>query len=278
MASSTSTVIRTKPVVRVLRAGRRAVVGQGEVTQREALLSFRLKGLVTNKIDLWKVSDRLNVNPSTIQKILEGDPISRSVTKKIEAAFHASGAIEKNGAGRGRRESNHSTVERMMEVYDLYKDEKSLRIVGKKLGLSYERVRQLLEMGSEVGLFKYRPRRPPILSREKILYDYRRFLTRGEVARANRISPYYLSKLMALSRITVSDLEAIRQEERKRHCLEQYQAVAASLGHHPTMAELLRSKSIRFLATKVRRLWGSFEAFRRGGLDVTADVPLDGLS
>jgi len=118
-----------------------------------------LKGWVRNKVDLWKASDRLNVNPSTIQKIVEGRPVSRSIARKIDAAFQEGLALD--GAAKGRA-SNHSTVERLMEVYRLYKEERSLRTVGKKLGLCRERVRQLLERGSEIGLFRYPPLNPPL--------------------------------------------------------------------------------------------------------------------
>lgn len=245
MKLSTSTVVKTK----------------GKQRRTRFSPAFWLKGRVENPIDVWKISDRLDVNPSTIQKILEGRPISRSVTQKIEAA-HARGALNGNGAGR-RRESKRSTLGRMMEAYRLYQKENSLRRVGKKLGVSHERARQLLEKGSEIGLFKYEPAKPPTLSRKRILDDYRRFLKRDQVARANQISPYTLSKLMALRRITTSDLEAIRREEWRRQCIERYRALAASLGRRPTQAELFRSKSTRSLAFKIRRLWGSFEAFRR---------------
>jgi transposase-like protein len=253
--ASTLTIVKTK------------AAGQGEATWREISLSFRLKDLINNKSDVWKISDRLNVYPSTVQKILDGNPISRSVTKKIETAFEAAfdgnGAIEKEEDCE-RQEPNRSSVERFMVAYDLYSKEKSLRAVGKKLGISHERVRQLLEKGSEVGLFEYSPPnpRPAILSRQKILKDYGKYLHRKEVAKQNRISSYYLSRFMEFHHITKTDLEAIRHEGQQRQCIEQYQAVATRLGHPPTSAELLRSKLTRPLALKIRRMWGSFGAFQ----------------
>lgn len=222
-----------------------------------------LRGMVTNKVDLWRVSDSLNVNPSTVQKILEGNPVSRSVTKKIHAAFEQGGTLDAKRTRRNDPEPNHSTAERLMEVYSLYEKEKSLRTVGKKLGLSFERVRQLLEKGSAIGLFEYKPPKAPLLSREKILKDYKKLLNRSQVAKANHISVNYLSKLIAQYRITDENLEAVRAEGQRIQCIKQYDALARRLGYHPTTTELHRLKSTRSLAFKIRRSWGSMEAFRK---------------
>lgn len=219
--------------------------------------------LIRRKIDLWIVSDRLDLNPSTVQKILKGCRVSRSVIKKIEKAFQESLSFNEQGVHRMRPESRRSTVERFREVYRLYQKERSLRTVGMKLGLSRERVRQLLKKGSQIGLFRYRPSKRPALTREKILASYGQFLTLRPVARANRISMSQLARLIALHQITKTEFGAIRRQEGRRRCLEQYLAVAARLGHHPTTTELLESKSTRSLMTKIRRLWKSLEAFRR---------------
>ncbi len=219
--------------------------------------------MVTSKVDLWRVSDRLNVNPSTVQKILAGNPVSRSVTKKIHAAFEQGGALDSKRTRRNGLEPNHSTVERLTEVYFLYEKEKSLRTVGKKLGLSCERVRQLLEKGSAIGLFKYKPPKAPLLSRGKILRDYRKFLKRSQVAKANHISTNYLSKLIVQYGITKADLEAVRAEGQKAQSIKQYDALVRKRGSHPATTELNQLKSTRSLAFKIRRLWGSLEAFRK---------------
>ncbi|MFY9270434.1 MAG: hypothetical protein WAO55_11885 [Candidatus Manganitrophaceae bacterium] len=149
-----------------------------------------------------------------------------------------------------------------MEVYRLYQEKKSLRAVGREVGLSCERVRQLMEKGAVIGLFEYRPEKPPVLSREKILKDYQKFLSLSRVAKKSGISTNYLTKLIAQHQITKEDLSAAWREGRRTECIDQYLAIASKLGHHPTTSELHRSKSTRSLAFKIRRLWGSLEAFR----------------
>lgn len=137
----------------------------------KTLPATRLKDLVRNKIDLWRIAYRLNVNPSTIQKILDGRPVSRIIVKKIAAAYQGGGLFDDSAARHGGRESNRLTVERLKTVHSLYKQEKSLRTVGEKLGLSRERVRQMLEKGSEIGLFKYASLKSSPLSGENFLND-----------------------------------------------------------------------------------------------------------
>ena len=267
------TITKSNPTARPLRTERKPQPRTGALGE---LSPFSwLRGMVTNKVDLWKVSDSLNVNPSTVQKILEGNPVSRSVTKKINAAFEQGGAFESKRTRRKDLAPNHSTVERLMEVYALYEKEKSLRTVGKKLDLSFERVRQLLEKGSAIGLFKYQPPKAPVLSREKILKDYKKFLKRSRVAKANHISVNYLSKLIAQYRITDKDLEVTRVEGQKIQCVKQYDAIARKLGYHPTTTELHRTKSARSLAFKIRRAWGSLEQFRKER-NITPGQPVSG--
>lgn len=231
-----------------------------------------LRESVRNKVDLLRISDRLNINPSTVQKIIEGRPISEHTAKKIEAAIE--GSVFNEGWAEGeQKKTNHSTIERLMHVHRLYEEEKSIQRVGVKLGITRERVRQLLKKGTEIGLFKYRPRKPPYISREKILRDFRRFLKLKQVASENRISMRYLYKLMDLHRIKKSDLESIRLEGRRCRCLKEYWALALRLGHHPTTTELIQSDTSYSLEFKLRRSWGSLGAFRKE-LNATPGMPV----
>ena len=219
----------------------------------------RVRTLVTNKTDLLKVSDRLNVNPSTVQKILEGSPVSRSVKKKIRVAFMNE---DLNPVA-----SKYSTVERLLAAHHLYEKAQSLRTVGEKMGLSRERVRQLLEKGSEAGLFEYKPLKfssiQKIIPKQKILNDYKKFLRLKGVAQSNGISTAHLSKLIDLHQITEEDLKAARKEGGRAKCINRYYSITRKLGHHPTTTELQRLKPARYLLSQIRRFWGSFDAFRK---------------
>ncbi|MDC4226583.1 MAG: hypothetical protein MPW15_20615 [Candidatus Manganitrophus sp.] len=46
-----------------------------------------------------------------------------------------------------QKKTNHSTIERLMQVHRLYQEEKKPQHVGIRLGITRERVRQLLKKG-----------------------------------------------------------------------------------------------------------------------------------
>jgi len=143
----------------VSRAARGILHREIEEVHDEASLSDSLKALIHNKVDLWKLSNHLRVNPSTIQKILDGRPISRSLAKKLASAIQSGGTGYESRMGSGFSQATRLSVERLVEVHHLYEAAGSLRAVGRVLCLSRERVRQLLKIGSEIGLFDYHPSR-----------------------------------------------------------------------------------------------------------------------
>lgn len=218
-------------------------------------LYFQLNEMITTQIDLLEVSSRFGVTLSTLRKILAGGPVSSFIQKKIGRALEGR---EKAGPTRRRR----SDSGRLLEIYHLYQERRTLRGVSDEVGLSRERVRQLLVKGSEFGLFEYHPVPENPLAREKILADYRRHLTLKGVAEANRISTLRLKRLLKLHRITDSELKEIWIGSKKAACSERYDAIVREMGSHPTTTELQRKFSKHYLTTQIRRLWGSIEAFR----------------
>lgn len=218
-------------------------------------LFFQLRRMVTNHVDLLDASSKLGVTPSTLRKILAGGPISRFIRRKIGRVLE----------GRERPVPVHprrSRAERLLEVYHLYQERGTLQRVADEIGLSRERVRQLLVKGSEFGLFEYKPSWEIGVPREKILADYRRLLTLKGVAQENRISLCRLHRLLKAHQITDSELDEIWIGVKKTLCIERYEAIVQSLGHHPTTTELQRLRATGSLTTQIRRLWGSMDLFR----------------
>jgi len=219
-------------------------------------LFFQLRKMITNHIDLLDASSRWGVTPSTLRKILAGGPISRFIRKKIGGAL--------DGRGTSTPESQRrSRVERLLEVYHLYQEHRTLQRVADEIDLSRERVRQLLVKGSECGLFEYKPSWEVGIPREKILEDYRRVLTLKGVAQVNQMSLCRLHRLLKVHGITDPELQEIWFKEKKAICVERYNAVVREIGHHPTTTEMQRISSNRYLTTQIRRLWGTIEAFRK---------------
>lgn len=211
--------------------------------------------VVRDGIDLLEISARCRVNPTTLRKILEERPVSRYAEKKIRAGLGFSPPP-------GGMPSQPSKLKRLHEVHRLYREKGTLAAVGRTMGLSRERVRQLLVRGAEIGLFEYMPRPPSFPSREKLLEDYRKILRLDAVAGVNHLSLDSLRRLCRSYRITREELAAIRNERRRMAFIDLYLCLAQEIGHHPTTAELQRLELGRSLQWQIRKGWGSIEAFR----------------
>jgi hypothetical protein len=222
-----------------------------------ASLSDRLQDMIKNDLGLFRISSQLGVRPSTVSKILEGNQVSQSVERKIVVAL-------RNGPASNPVRIHCSTHERLLDIFRLYQEEGTLDAVGNKIGLSRERVRQLLVKGSRAGLFRYETVRrfQPYLSKEKILSDYGNMLKLYLVAKANDISVGHLKRLIAQFGISQGDLEKIQYERRKARCIEEYVGYFEKLGHLPNTTELQRGSGA-YLSQKITKLWGSFRAFRK---------------
>ena len=116
--------------------------------------------MVRDEIDLLELSSRCRVNPTTVRKILEERRISPYTEKKIRAGVE----LAPPPAGVSGRLSK---VERLREIHRLYLEKGTLEAVGRTIGLSRERVRQLLVRGAKIGLFEYDPWRLPSQFRKR---------------------------------------------------------------------------------------------------------------
>ncbi|MDC4205948.1 MAG: hypothetical protein MPW17_05180 [Candidatus Manganitrophus sp.] len=234
------------------------------MTETHRPLSEEIRERVHSNDDLLKAASTFKVTPSTLRKILAGKPISRFIERKIRAVRE--GGAESRSAHRRRM-----YLVRLLEVYHLYKTRGTLTAAGQEIGLSRERIRQLLTKGSEIGLFEYPPSRRPKVSREEILADYRRYLKWSAVAEIHSLSIDRMRRLLRYYRITHKELCAIRTEGRKERCIALYKAAAGALGHHPTTTEMQGICSTRYLATQIRKLWGSIASFRE---ELKIETPL----
>jgi hypothetical protein len=271
-----------------------------------------------------EASSKLGISLSSMGILLEGNPLPQSALDKIERALKNRAKLSRIFFRRPLK------IVRLLQVYDLYKEKGTLEAAGDQLGLTRERIRQLLMKGVQLGLFEYKRRRYHVVSREKIVEDFKRGLNFTNVARANHISVNTLRKLVATYNIAqeipfcphvvsrpkiprgkitkekiiedfkrglnftnvarenhislktlgefitackISDEEllAIRIEGHKLTCIDDYHRIKKELGHHPSTTELQRSRRWWLVAVKIKRLWGSLEAFRRE-LNVPVDI------
>ena len=154
-----------------------------------------------------------------------------------------------------------SKIKFYLDCFQKYKKVGSLQSVAEIMGLTRERIRQILVKGTKLGLFKYSGYEYPFVEKIKILEDYSKALSLVKVAKANKISLLYLRKLLTAYKVTEEDLRAIRANVRKKECIESFKLIESEIGHPPTATELYNSRS-RYLLIKIAKIWGSIGAFR----------------
>jgi len=218
-------------------------------------LSSRLREIIKSDVDMFDLASKLGVAEGSLRKIYGAKPVTRALAEKVAAAlevFNTTHLLNKPS----------SAIERLRKIQYLYEQLGSLEAVGAQVGLTRERVRQLLSKGKKIGLFDYSPREYPYLSKEKIIEDYKNTQSINRVARLNKISTGYLDKLLTAYSITEQDLADYRLEGKRARCIEQFEGFTKSMGHNPTSTELQRTGNGRALYNRITRFWGSINNFR----------------
>jgi len=213
-------------------------------------------------MDVVEAASRFVVYPSTIRKIVdEKKSVSILIQQKMLAAVQRPSAAI-TGA---QSFSRYPTVERLRYTHRLYQDLGTVESVGKALGLTRQRVSQLLVTGKKLGLFEYKrkPHEYPFVAKEKLLADYREYLSLEQVARANGITVLHLRKLRTAYRITDKRLRSLWIAGQRARCINDYDIIKERVGHHPLTTILQATGRGSYLCRKIVRFWGSIDAFRK---------------
>jgi plasmid maintenance system antidote protein VapI len=223
----------------------------------ELVLIKQLRSFINECDSTTNAAIRLGVRPSTLEKLLSGKSVSSLSVAKIDSSLKRADILNKNF-----QNCTAPKAERLKQVFMYYKQYRSLERVGKKMGITRERVRQLLVEGTRLGLFEYKPFNYSYIPKEKIISDYANLLSLNKVAKINHVSPSYLKKLMTAYSITEKELEILERETRRARCVEEYALIKQRLGHHPTTTELQNTRAGHKLHSRINRYWGTINAFR----------------
>lgn len=224
--------------------------------EKRVSLQTRLKEIIRNESDLLDASSRWGINVPTLRRAFQGKDITPRTEHKILAVLDCQNPMQLNVSKPSR------SPERLTHVYQLYKELGTLQKVGQQIGVTRQRVRQLLVQGSKLGLFHYQPYEYPYIPKEKLVADYTSFPNFNEVARINHISTSYLHKLLSAYSVTEENLVAYRKEGKRLRCIQEYKQLEEKVGHHLTTTEFQSTSKGHALHNQIIRLWGSIDAFR----------------
>lgn len=139
--------------------------------------------------------------------------------------------------------------------------------VGRKLNLSRERIRQILERGRERRWIDWEPAskaRRKALRRE---WNRKRLVVAlKDLGSAEQLKNRYGMKRWEakfLMKAYKVDMAALRHQARLERTLAEYQVCKREFNHHPSSTELFRSRRWKKLLPRIRKIWGALDNFRR---------------
>lgn len=157
-----------------------------------------------------------------------------------------------------------------LEIYNQYLEKGTLEKVGNSLGLTRERVRQILKKGSKHGLYKYPPENKKVIeyqflvkyftNKEELLEELSGCNKKIEMLEVLGTDTNYFNQLMNYFGLDVDDIK--RYSKRKKYKYE-YDDHVKKIGYHPTTTEMRDNPITRNIWNKITRYWGSMANFRK---------------
>jgi len=171
--------------------------------------------------------------------------------------------------GRPGRPLSPHTPALMIAAYDAWRRTGTLRKAAAQLGLSHERVRQLVSLAVQHGVVPALPSKDsqlppnPFPDRSTTITVLKQY---GTLAAVSRATGYPLQRLHRHARrygLHLADLLQLYRLHRKHVvAIRRYIEVCARFGYHPTTTELQAFPEGNKVDRFIRRHWGSIEAFR----------------
>lgn len=177
-----------------------------------------------------------------------------------------------------KRKMSDKQLDKLKTAKKYYDKYLTLQKTADKLNISRERVRQLLNIGQNCGLFKYEinaeirqkrklQRRNTIIKkliskydRESLINEIKMLIDSTKICGKLNITTEELKSLLNHFNINYGDY---REATKMGLCLEKYMKIVDILGHHPTTTEMMANKDWRNIRIKIHKYWGSFDNFRK---------------
>lgn len=157
--------------------------------------------------------------------------------------------------------------EKALEVKKLYDTLGTYETVGRALGITRERVRQVLEEAAKRGWLLHETKHyqemkllAEQLPKEKFVNE---LLVSGSMQKLAKNLGVKDADIKELANQYNVDARELRERYLIKKALRQYEEMVNELGYHPTTTLMQRNKKWRSLNFKICRVWGSMNNFRR---------------
>lgn len=167
-----------------------------------------------------------------------------------------------------RKLSNYK-INSSKTIFQLYKEYGTLEKVGREVGLTRERIRQILKRGNKYGLFEY-PIKKELISypflvnyyknKEELLNELSDCFKKDEMLKTLSIDKTNFNRLLEHFNLDIRDVQIY---SKKKKLKIQYDEYVEKIGHHPTTTEMNEDKKVRNIWIKITRYWGSMANFRQ---------------
>ena len=205
-------------------------------------------------------------------KFILRESITRDSSDKEEQSTIAYGGINKDNNGipskKLRRLSNNK-INFSKTIFQLYKEHGTLEKVGKEVGLTRERIRQILKRGNRYGLFKY-PIKKELIScsflinyyknKEELLNELSDCFRKYEMLQTLNTDKVNFTRLLDHFNLDIRDVQIY---SKKKKLKIQYDEYVENIGYHPRTTEMREDKEPRNIWVKITRYWGSMANFRQ---------------
>ena len=167
------------------------------------------------------------------------------------------------------RKLSNDKIDFSKTIFQLYKEYGTLEKVGREVGLTRERIRQILERGNRYGLFEY-PIKKELISypflikyfanKEELLNELSDCSKKDEMLQTLTTDILNFNRILSHFNLNLKDIQVY---SKKKKLKIQYDEYIEKIGHHPTTTEMNEDKKIRNIWIKITRYWGSMANFRQ---------------
>jgi len=210
--------------------------------------------------------------PSLEDKFILRESRSRESSNKEEQGTLVYVGIHKDNnkiPNKKLRKLSNSKIDFSKTVFQLYKKYGTLEKVGREVGLTRERIRQILVIGNKYGLFEY-PIKKDLISypflvkyyknKEELLNELSDCLKKDEMLKTLNIDKTNFNRLLEHFNLNIRDVQIY---SKKKKLKIQYDEYVEKIGYHPRTTEMRKNKEPRNIWAKITRYWGSMANFRQ---------------